>query len=126
MKNAWSKLLVLPLLLPLASGCIAVAAAGAGAAGVFYVKGALKAELDGTPPQVGRACVAALKDLKLPVESSETTELDGKIESHTATGEKITITLESKGEKTEVAIRVGTFGDEDVSRRILDEIEGEL
>ena len=59
--------------------------------------------------------------------SRKATEIDGLVESETANGKAIVIRLEAVGKtQTHVSIRVGTFGDEEVSNRILDEIRAAL
>jgi hypothetical protein len=117
-------------LLALGSGCAAAAiaaGAGAGIAGTMYVRGDLETELDAAPPEVAQAAESALKDLELPILSAQASELDGLVVATTAQGEKIHIDLESLAdERTRVSIRVGTFGDRDVSDLILARIRDNL
>ena len=109
------------------SGCLLLAAGAAGVAGAMYVNGEMKATLDGTPDKVVAATEKAFADLSITKVSSSATKLDGKVVGKTATGKDITITVKSSTEKTsEIFIRVGTFGDEELSRQILSKIEANL
>lgn len=114
----------LPLFL--CSGCI-IAAAAAGAAGVLYAKGDLEAELAAPPQEVADAAESALFHMGIEVDSSEANDLDGRIVAHNASGDEILIKLEAEGtNSTRISIRVGTFGDESQSHRVLRAIEDEL
>lgn len=118
--------LLLAALAPLSS-CLALAAgAAAGAAGAVYVQGDLETDVDATPPQVVKASEAALEDLSMPLRSSDSTELDGRVESSTAE-KPVKIVAKSRGQGvTHVSIRVGTFGDQRESVRILEAIRSHL
>ena len=55
------------------------------------------------------------------------TALDGHVAGRNAMDEKITDSVQSEGEKaSSISIRVGTFGDESLSRTILDKIKSNL
>jgi hypothetical protein len=110
-----------------APSCVAAAAAAAGAAGAVYVQGDLEATLEGSPEDVERATRAGLEGLSMPVLSSNATSLDGSVRSETATGKPVHIELRARDDGlTEVSIRIGTFGDESASTRILDAIREQL
>lgn len=110
----------------LAPGCVlfvAGAAAGAGAAGVAYVKGVLEATLKDDPKTVETAADKAFETLAIVKISSHASALDAKIVGRTATDTRIEIiakAIDSGGSK--LSIRVGTFGDQEMSRKIYDEI----
>jgi hypothetical protein len=108
-------------------GCAAVAV-GAGAAGaVAWYKGELKASLTQSVPTVNRAAEEAIDELKLFKISAKTDELTGNFTVRNAKDEKITIIVEKGGDGvTVLRIRVGMFGNEAVSRSILDTIKGNL
>lgn len=126
----------LPLLLlasmSLASGgCLVVAAgaAGAGAATYFYVRGKLCQEYYASFADSWQAAVATLEADGLKVTHQENNGTDGTISSKTTDGHAISINLSSRPgysapqqTVTRICIRVGTFGDEKVSSRILTEI----
>lgn len=113
------------------AGCASVALLGAGAAagvaGVAYVNGELKASLDAPIDKVYSASLAAIKDLQFTQKETAKDALFARIEAKTANDRSIHITLNKTGDKiTELRIRVGTFGDEALSRTIHDKIKGRL
>jgi hypothetical protein len=84
-------------------------------------------------PDTQAAVVAALGDLKFPVVSQATAGGETYVESLTADNTKVKIYLDpvpirvpADGPVTRVSIRVGTFGDEDLTRRLLDQVGAHL
>jgi hypothetical protein len=119
--------LVALAMMPFLSGCLLAAAGVAGAATVAYVEGEIKTTLQATPPQVAAATNSAFKQMGIAVISSNSTAVDGRVEGRNAADKKIAVTIASEGDKaSRVAIRVGTFGDESMSRQILDKIKSNL
>jgi hypothetical protein len=111
----------------LAAGCLAVAAAGAAAAGVAYVEGSLKGALPASPQEVVEAGEAVLNEMGLLGVSAKATEVDGRIEARTSGDDKVVIKVDRKGENVSgISIRVGVFGDKELSRTIYDRIEAKL
>ena len=107
-------------------GCAAVAVAGA-AAGVAYVNGDLETTLDGTPQKLVQASKAALEELDVHVVSSDESAVDGRVVGRTALQKKIDVTIKRETDRTcKLAIRVDTFGDEALSRQVLDKIRSRL
>lgn len=118
-------------LLTLGSGCASVVLLGAGAAagvaGVAYVNGELKATLDAPLDRSYGASQAAIKDLQFTIKEQAKDALTGRIESKTANDRTVQIKLAKLSDKsTEVRIRVGTFGDEALSRTVFDKIKSRL
>ncbi len=110
----------------LTSGCL-LAAAGAGAGGVFYAKGDLESQLAATPSEISAATEKAFKELKISKTSVASTNLDAEILGKSATDKKVTVQSKAISEKlSSISIRVGTFGDKDLSRLILDKIKRNL
>ena len=108
------------------SGCLAVAA-GAGAAGAVYVMGSLDSSLPGTPEKVVDATETALKDTDIHVVSKDATGIDGDVVGRTALDTKIHVTVKKQDDKTsKISIRVGTFGDRELSQQIYDKIKAKL
>jgi len=111
-------------------GCLLLAVgagAGAGAATVAYVKGELKTTYAASLNRTWDATLSALKDLQINVRSSKKDATEGDIEATKADGTKVKIVLEPAGpDTTSVRIRVGTFGDEEVSRVINRQIASKL
>jgi hypothetical protein len=108
------------------SGCLAVAA-GAGAAGAVYVMGSLDSTLPGNPEAVVDASEGALKDTDIHVLSKDATGIDGSVVGRTALDTKVEITVKKHDEKSsKISIRVGTFGDKELSQQIYDKIKAKL
>ncbi len=108
------------------TGCTALvvgAAAGGAAAGALYYKGELKADLDATPEAVIAATEKAFKDLIWAKETAAASKTDGMATARTATGKEVKVRVNTKTEQvSEVGIRIGTFGDENLSRLLYDRI----
>jgi ABC-type Fe3+-hydroxamate transport system substrate-binding protein len=114
----------------LLSGCVllvAGAAAGAAGAGAMYAKGDLETTLQARPPRIVAASEKAFEEMNIARLSSASTELDGKVVGRTASDKKVTVTVKTEGEKlSKLSIRVGVFGDEALSRQILEKIKKEV
>ncbi len=110
------------------TGCAALliggAAAGATAAGMIYHDGELRADIEAPPPTVIKATERAFRDLIWTKESAQASATDGQATARTATGKEVSVTVTRKTENTsEIGIRVGTFGDENLSRLLYDKIK---
>ena len=113
--------------LPLGSGCALFLIGGAAAAGagtVAYVNGELK-ETEGVAYDTAcDATLAAMNDMQYAVVDKSKGSLTTKIIARTSGDKKIQVTLNKQSASvTEISIRVGTFGDESLSRQILDKIK---
>jgi hypothetical protein len=117
-------------LLSLTSGCflfVVGAAAGAGAAGYAWVDGEVKTTEGFSMTQTWDASQAAIKDLQFTVTSQSKDALQGDLEARDASNTAISVKLKYvSNTSTEVRIRVGTFGDENMSRIILNKINNHL
>lgn len=114
-----SSLIVLP-------GCI-VAAAGAGAGAVAYVRGELDANLNNDYNKVVDSTRRSIKDLEFALVSENKDALKAVFVARTALDKKVEITIENSGKRlTHIKIRVGLFGDESLSVSILDKIKAGL
>jgi hypothetical protein len=106
----------------LVHGCI-VAAVGAGAGTIAYMKGDLEAVEAKSVGEVYEAATKAVKELEMTISESSKDALGGKIVASDAGGKKVTILLKAKTENsTKLSVRVGTFG----SRLIYDKIKENL
>ena len=107
-------------------GCL-VAAVGAGAGTVAYLRGDLEtAEAKGIDA-VYAATKKAMEQLELNVSSDTKDALSAEIVARDAQDKKITINLKSTTEgTTKISIRVGTFGSETKSILIYDQIKKNL
>ncbi len=108
------------------SGCI-VAAAGAGASAVAYVRGDLEANLNSDYNKVVDSARSSIKELEFARVSENKDALKAVLVARTAMDKKVEITLTNSGKKlTNIKIRVGLFGDEALSMSILDKIKAGL
>jgi hypothetical protein len=110
------------------TGCIAAAAgAAAGAGAVVYVKGMLEETVSYPTPVVYRATLAALQDLKVPVLEDKHDNLNTELKAKFADNTYLWIWIDSvSSTASTLKIRVGTFGEENRSRQVLDAIHRRL
>lgn len=125
--TAW---IVLAMLSSGAPGCVpaAILAGGAaGAAGVAWVKGRLEKTVAVPLDRVHQAALASLKAFELPVIKDRKDKMSAVVTARFADGKYVEIRLTSLAESsTKLSIRVGVFGDEARSRRLLKEIRRHL
>lgn len=132
MKN--QKLLIVLLLAAspfILTGCLAAAAVGgaaaAGAGTVAYIKGELKATEEATLEKTWEATVGAVDELEFLVINKIKDAVSAELEAKTADNKTVKIELKRVTENlTDISIRIGTFGDETLSRYILSKIEARL
>ena len=117
-------------ILALTNGCflfVVGAAAGAGAAGYAWVDGEVKTTEAASLNQTWAASLAAMKDLEFSVTDKSKDALSGSVTAQTADKKTIKINLKYiSNTSTDIRIRVGTFGDETLSRTILGKINNHL
>jgi hypothetical protein len=122
--------MLLASLLAFVSGCalfVVGAAAGAGVAGYAYVNGEEKTTESASLNRTWNATLEAMKDLEFPVTSQTKDALEANLTARNASNANISIKLKNlSNTSTEIRIRVGTFGDEALSRTILNEINSRL
>jgi hypothetical protein len=93
----------------------------AGAGTVAYVGGELKTVEKVSLNKVWNATQKAMKDLEFTITSKDKDAFNGKLTAKGATNRTIKIKLKRESDRrTEIRIRVGTFGDESVSLKILE------
>ncbi len=118
------------LILVSTSGCVLLAVGAAGAAGagtVAYIRGELDTSVNGTVDTVGVATTKALEELRFAKIHENKSAVDAEIRARTGQDKKIDIRLNRTSDTlTRVRIRVGTFGDEDLSRLLLEKIKAKL
>ena len=117
--------LLLMVLASLLTGCgvLFVGAAAGSVAGALYYKGELKADVEASPQAVITATEKAFRDLIWAKETASATEFDGLATARTATGKEVKVTVVAKEPQVStIAIRIGTFGDENLSRLLYDRI----
>jgi hypothetical protein len=122
----WALLLGAPVL----SGCVGVALVAGGAAGAgtaVYVKGELQEDVKFNTEQTKAAIEKATKRLGLAATKTAADKLSGAYTYRTAKDEKVQIRYEKLTEElTRLRVRVGVFGDENLSRALMDEIKKDL
>ncbi|HWG47584.1 MAG TPA: DUF3568 family protein [Gemmataceae bacterium] len=120
----------------LQGGCLlALAGVGAGAAatGYLYAKGRIYRDYPASLPDVRNAVRAALLDLHFLIFTEEAKDGKAFLVTKTTNGKKVRVYLDclaspipAEGLVTRVSIRVGAFGDENVSMHILDQVAWRL
>ncbi|MBI2487730.1 MAG: DUF3568 family protein [Deltaproteobacteria bacterium] len=124
----WLLITMLGIISLLNSGCAAVllggGAAAAGAGTILYIKGELQSTEGVSLDTAWMATQTAIKDMEFITGTTEKDAFSAKLIAYTSDNRKIQINLKRKTDKlTEIAIRVGTFGDESLSLLILENIK---
>lgn len=127
-KNLFALTALLGCITLVASGCAAlVVGAAAGAGAVAYKAGELISTESTSIDKTWTATEKAFRELQLLGEAKEKDGLAARIEATGAGDKRIVVKLRNQGDKlTEVRIRVGIFGDEGYSRKILEKIKDNL
>jgi hypothetical protein len=103
------------------------AAAGAGVAGYAYAKGDLEADLKHDLDDVYKASLKVVDKRDYDLKDHDVDSNDGKVYAEIPDKDDndrdLKINLREDGDKTHISIRVGVFGDEDLSKDILKDIE---
>jgi len=121
--------LLVTLLVPLVSGCLAVAGltVGAGVVGyVYYDKNEASETFDASFDKTWKASLSALRDLKYTVPKDAPHEADSGL---LTIGDMRLHVARHPGNTTRVSVRIGTFDTAEHRRRaglILEKIEKEL
>lgn len=110
-----------PLLL---NGCAALLIGGAAGAGtIAYIRGELKSTEQMTMDQAWATSEHAVRELGFVVTYREKDEVNAKLVSRDSKDTRIEISMHRVTEQTtDIRIRVGVFGNENMSRTILDKI----
>ena len=127
----WMRRVILAVLiagfLQQSTGCMLVLLGGAAAgatATVMHREGELLSELEAEPPDIIKATERAFRDLIWTKESAQSSATDGTATARTATGKEVAVTVKRQAEAVcQISIRIGTFGDENLSLLLLDKIK---
>lgn len=115
------------VLLPHLSGCGVLILGGAAAGTVGYVSGELEAAVEGRFHQVVKAADQTIEDLSITVQSKNVSSHAVAYICKTVQNDTVELNIiYATRNLTNITIRVGVFGDEPLSRRILKEIESRL
>lgn len=113
------------LLIAGASGC-ALLVAGVAGGTAAYAMGDLESELEASPQKIVGAAARVLEDMEMRDVQSSATSIDGEVSARSL-DRNVTVKVKHKTETiSKVSIRVGPFGDESLSREILEKIKGRL
>ena len=83
--------------------------------------------LDASPDKVTKAAQRALDDLKFTDVQATLSKVDGHLTAQTAQKDQININVEQGGENiSKMSIRVGTTGDETISKQIVEKTKSHL
>ena len=122
--RVWLMTIILSAGILMNSGCALLVGGAAGAGTVAYLKGELKTNEDVPIDKLWNATQAAIKEMGFAVKTEEKDALSAKLVALTADDKTININLKKRNDYlTEISIRVGTFGDESLSKKILEEIK---
>ncbi|HKB89816.1 MAG TPA: DUF3568 family protein [Opitutaceae bacterium] len=127
--RSWSLLGAIGLLVASLSltGCLAVAAGGAAAGTVAYIRGDLEANLGNDYERVFHATEEAISQLQFAKISAVKDALEGTVLARTASDKKVNIKVTKVSDQlTRVRIRIDIFGNEALSMTILDKIKANL
>ena len=126
-KNSLS-IMLLGILLFSSCGCaVLLVGGGVGAGTVAYLKGELKSTEEASIDKTWQAAQEAIKDLEFIVTSKGKDAFSAKLIARDAGDQKIEIELKKVSEHlTRVTIRVGVFGDEPLSRLMLERLKKNL
>jgi len=109
------------------TGCVAIVAGGGAGSGTAYALGDLNVTLEATPAKRRSAIQRGAADIGLKQISGSGDELEGKYVFRTGADRKVTVAYEaSTSQAMQLSIRVGTFGDEDLSQKIYSAIKKRL
>ncbi|WP_200761641.1 DUF3568 family protein [Poriferisphaera corsica] len=125
-----SAVLMLVLVCASGSGCVALALAGiAGAAGmgVAFYMGEYEGYLAANPPQITDAAGDVLRGMGVKIETEASSWDRGKITGLMGNEDEVVIKIRKKSEQmSQVAVRVGVFGDERTSAKLYNQIKARL
>ena len=107
--------------------CVPTVVGGTEGYNVAYVAGELQAAEEVGIDHAWNGTEQALQDLGLVVTSKDKDDLSGSLVARGSEGKTVTVRLERlQSDRTMLRIRVGTFGDQNLSTAILDRIEERL
>jgi ribosomal protein L9 len=95
--------------------------------GVTNDMGTFVAKIKGEPDKVTAAAKAALEDLQFKFVMATNSKVDGYLTAKTAQNEDVVVKINSAGvDVSKVEVKVGAFGDEGISLRIISGIQSKL
>lgn len=121
-------IILLGIIVSSSSGCAALlVGGGAGAGTIAYLKGDLRSLEEASLERVWEAAQKAIQELEFVVTSKQKDIFSAKFTAHGAQDKKVTVDLKKISDNlTEIKIRVGIFGDESLSRLLLERVRKHL
>lgn len=115
----------------ISAGCTALVIGGAAVAAAvgtyIYTEGRLESVEESPLDRVYDATVQAMKDLEFNLKEHTKDALQARVVALRADGTEVKVALEHKSDTTtDVRIRIGVVGDEEVSREVLERIRANL
>lgn len=115
---------VIMLFLVASFGCTAAWVAGGAAAGIGtykFIRGELRSTEDISLDRAYQATEKAMVDLGFTITSKQKDAFDAEVIARRANDKRVTVKLKKQSNNvTEIKIRVGTFGDEYISKDVLE------
>jgi hypothetical protein len=110
------------------TGCLALAAGAAAGVGTYaYTQGEMNTTFEAPLDRAWEATQAAMNDLQFPIAERSKDALNAELRANQADGTPVRIRLNRATDNTtEVRVRVGMFGDERISRAVMDKIRDNL
>jgi hypothetical protein len=115
--------LILVLIILLHNACAFLAGGAAGIGAIAFIGGELKSTEEVSLDTAWNATIKAVDEMGFSVESKEKDAFSAELIGFIASGKQLTINLKKESDKfVEIRIRIGIFGNEFLSQRILDNI----
>lgn len=112
------------------TGCLLIAAgagAAAGAGGIAYVRGELVATLSADVRTTAQAVEEAFDEIGYSRISSGVDTSEARLVGRTASDRRVLVQLRrTDSGDSRISIRIGTFGDQDLSMQLLETIKAKL
>jgi len=123
----FAALLVLPLMATGCSWLILTGGAAAGAGALVWSHGRLEETIGEPIDRVHRAARSALADFKATLQEDRLEGPSGVLDGSLPDGRRVQLKTKLAGEKaTRISIRVGFWGDRDVSLQVLEQLKKHL
>jgi hypothetical protein len=122
-QHLWVGLIVVALTLSNCTAALIGAGAGSGIGTYSYLNGELTVDYPYSYDDTWQASLTAFERLRIELISQARDSLSGRITGKRGDGKTVVVKIKDKGlGVTTVGVRVGTFGNRDVSRRIQETI----
>lgn len=115
--------ITLALIISLNSACAFLAGGAAGVGAIAFISGELKSTEEVSLDTAWKATIKAIDEMGFSVKNREKDAFSAELIGFIASGKQLTINLKKESERfVQIRIRVGIFGNEFLSQRILENI----